>query len=171
MGPNRDHPTDPPQPPANPPRRKKFGWGWLVAVTLVALAWAGAFALRGGGEEVQLEGWAHGLEEGQAQAKAQDKPMLVMFTATWCGPCQVMKQNVLTRPAVDEALKAGFVPVKVDMSNAGPGDALVQQYGLSGWPTLIAMSPEGEEIKRIEGLAGPAKSPDTFIDWLDAIEE
>ncbi|MFN3165440.1 MAG: thioredoxin family protein [Phycisphaeraceae bacterium] len=166
LDPNRDHSSEPALASAYKPARRKAGWGWLVAVVVVAMVWAGAFALRGGGEAVDLKGWADGLEQGQAQAKAQDKPMVVMFTATWCGPCQTLKQQVLTRPEVDDVLKARFVPVKVDMSDAGPGDALVTRYDLKGWPTMIAMTPQGEEIRRIEGVV----QTDTFLDWLESIE-
>ena len=162
---------NPPTTPVPTARSGKSGWFWFLAIAVVVIAWAGAFALRGGDEDVELDGWSHGLDEGKARAQEQDRPMVVLFTATWCGPCQLLKQKVLNQPEVASALQAGFVPVKVDMSDARMDDPLIKQYDLRGWPTLIAMTPEGKEIKRIEGLTKSAQSPESFNDWLASIKE
>ena len=139
---------------------------WIVAVLLVVVAWAGAMALRGGGEKQVLVGWADGMPAGQQIAQETDRPMIVLFTATWCGYCQTLKKDVLNQPAVQDALRAGFVPVQIDMtdrSSANPNAPVAQQYNISGYPTVLAMSPEGQWIEEFRG----ERTLDRFIAWLD----
>ena len=166
------NPTEPNPPSSSAPATSgKAALGWFLAIAVVILAWAGAYALRNGGQDVELTGWAHGLDEGKAKAQEDGRPMVVLFTATWCGPCQHLKQTVLTQPKVHDALQAGYVPVKVDMSNADISDPLIKQYQLEGWPTVIVMSADGTEIKRFAGTAAkPAQSPEDFINWLSTVE-
>lgn len=137
---------------------------WIVAVLLVFAAWAGAVALRG--EKQVLAGWADGMPTGQQLAQEADKPMIVLFTATWCGPCQKLKKNVLTQPEVHNKLQAGFVPVQIDMtdqSSANPNLPVQQQYQVGGYPTVVAMSPTGEWIESFQDDRTPAR----FLAWLD----
>ena len=139
--------------------------GWIVAVLLVIVAWAGAYALRGGGDKEVMPGWADGMPAGQQLAQDTDKPMVVLFTASWCGPCQSLKSNVLTKGDVNEALQNNFVPVQIDLSDQSPGNpnvAVAQQYGVTGIPTVIAMTPDGEPI----GVYG-GDSASAFVGWLD----
>ena len=143
--------------------------GWGVAVLLVLAAWVAAYAMRGGGEKVVMTGWQDGLEAGQAAAEELDRPMVVLFTASWCPPCQVLKNSVLTEPAVHDQLLAGFVPVQVDLtdrSSANPNLETAGRYGVQGIPTVLALDAEGSVLSSYRG--GPEAQP--FMDWLASIE-
>lgn len=161
-----DTPTEQPKNDAKRP----VPIGWMVALLLVGLAWIGAYALRGGGEKQVLPGWADGMPAGQAVAAERDKPMVVLFTAGWCPPCQALKKNVLTRGEVRSALQADFVPVQIDLtdtSSDNPNAAVAQRYGVSGIPAVIAMSPEGEPIEAYTGR----HTPEGFTAWLNRLAE
>ena len=147
------------------PTNRSSSIGWIVAVLLVLLVWAGAFALRGGGEKELIPGWADGMSAGQLLARESGKPMVVLFTAAWCGPCQTLKKNVLTQPEVVDALKAGFVPVQIDMTDQSPdnpNNKFVMHYGIQGYPTILMMSPQGKTIEMYRG----DRSVQNFTDWL-----
>ena len=141
--------------------------GWIVAVLLVIVAWIVASALRGGGEKEVMPGWADGMPAGQQLAQEADKPMVVLFTAGWCAPCQQLKKNVLTRDKVQAQLQADFVPVQIDLtdqSSSNPNMAVAQKYGIRGYPTVIAMTPEGEPIDVYRG-----DSVSSFTGWLSRL--
>ena len=140
--------------------------GWIIAVALVLLAWVGAYALRGGsGEKAVLAGWQDGMPAGQTVAEEKDRPMIVLFTAGWCPPCQALKKNVLTKPEIHDALQAGFVPVQIDLTDQSaqnPNIAVAQQYGVSGIPTVVAMSADGKPIEAYRGK----HTVESFNSWL-----
>ena len=67
----------------------------------------------------------------QAKVLDSDKPVLVDFFATWCGPCRMMA------PVIDEIAteKAGQVNVyKIDTDQSPD---IAQRYGIMSIPTFI----------------------------------
>lgn len=160
---------DPQHAPSQPAKRLSSNTVWGLAVLMVVLAWGGAVALRGGGEKVVLAGWQDGMPAGQAMAQEMDRPMVVLFTAGWCRPCQGLKKSVLTKPEVMEALQAGFVPVQIDMTDLSlnnPNLAVAERYNIQGYPTVLAMDADGQEIGEFKG----ERSVEGFRDWLAQID-
>ena len=149
-----------------PPDKHTLPIGWVIAVLLVVVAWAGAYALRGGGTKEVMAGWADGMPAGQELAQETGKPMVVLFTAGWCGPCQQLKKNVLTDQQVDAQLRARFVPVQIDLTDRSannPNVEVAQKYGVQSIPTLFAMSPEGDIIEMYRG----GNDISAFQSWLN----
>lgn len=83
----------------------------------------------------------------EARAREEGRALLVDFETTWCGPCKLMDEWVYTADAVVDAA-SGLVAVKVD------GDErldLKERFGVTGFPTVILLSPDGTEIRRASG--------------------
>ncbi len=76
-----------------------------------------------------------------------DRPFLVDFWATWCGPC--MRQG----PIVEELAKEGYAVGKADVDKEA---ALAQKYGVMNIPTLIVFK-DGKEAERLVGLTSKEK--------------
>lgn len=88
-----------------------------------------------------------------AQAKQDGKRVLVDFETTWCGPCATMNQLVYTSKPVVDAAK-DVIAVKLD------GDeqrALVKQYSVGAYPTIVLLSSDGKELRRAVGYQSVAK--------------
>ena len=71
-----------------------------------------------------------------------DKPVLIDFWATWCGPCRRQA------PVVEELAEAGYEVGKVDVDKE---PSLAQQYKIMSIPTLLVFK-EGKETARFVGL-------------------
>ncbi len=61
----------------------------------------------------------------------QDKPVLVDFWATWCGPCRMLA------PVVDEVSREYADTLAVGKINVDDCPELAQQFGVMSIPTLI----------------------------------
>ena len=71
-----------------------------------------------------------------------EKPFLLDFWATWCGPC--MRQG----PIVEELAEEGYAVGKVDVDQ---NMELAQQFRVVSIPTLILFK-NGAEVQRFVGL-------------------
>ncbi len=78
-----------------------------------------------------------------------DKPVLVEFWATWCGPCR-MVAPVLEQIAAE---RADLDIVKV---NYDEEPAIGQRYGVMGLPTMLLFD-GGEPVRSIVGAKPKAK--------------
>ncbi|CAN8268109.1 unnamed protein product [Cochlearia groenlandica] len=74
-----------------------------------------------------------------------DKPVLVDFYATWCGPCQLM---VPILNEVSETLKDKIAVVKID---AEKYPSLADKYQVEALPTFILFK-DGKLWDRFEGM-------------------
>ena len=73
-----------------------------------------------------------------------DKPVLVDFYATWCGPCQMM---VPILDQVNQDMKEQIQVVKIDTDKY---PQIASEYHITALPTLVLFK-QGQPVDRIEG--------------------
>lgn len=74
----------------------------------------------------------------------QDKPVLVDFWATWCGPCRMLA------PVVEEVSAAHADDVVVGKVDVDKCPELAQQFGVMSIPTLILFK-DGQVVDTLVG--------------------
>ena len=97
----------------------------------------------------------------QSQVIDSDTPVLVDFSAEWCGPCKMLA------PIINELADeyTGRVKVaKVDVDNSRDSAA---KYGIQSVPTIMVFK-AGEPVKKFVGLMPKAKLTEALDEVLQA---
>lgn len=96
-------------------------------------------------------------------AKKSGKPIVMVFSAAWCGPCQSMKKEVYPSEAV-KAYHDKFVWAYLDIDDAS-NEKAATKYGVSSIPHIEFLTPEGKEIDKQIG----SNSPEAFAKTLASV--
>jgi thiol-disulfide isomerase/thioredoxin len=99
------------------------------------------------------------FEEALEQAVAQDKTIFVDAFTTWCGPCKRMKRNVFPDQSVGAFYNEHFINMAIDMETQA-GRKFGMLYKVSGYPTLLYISQDGELVTKSVG----AKDVERFLE-------
>lgn len=74
-----------------------------------------------------------------------EKPVLVDFFATWCGPCRMLS------PILEEVAKSGEGKFEVAKIDIDENYDLAKKFGIMSVPTMILFT-NGKEKEKIVGL-------------------
>jgi protein disulfide-isomerase len=131
----------------------------LLAAALICPAFAG--------------GWSDDYKASLATAAQDHKNVLLDFTGTgWCSWCVRIKKEIFDQPDFKEYADKNLVLVEIEFRPVGKtltsevkkqNEALQEQYKVEGLPTLVLLSPDGNEIKRNVGYI--PGGPKGFITW------
>ena len=83
------------------------------------------------------------------KAVAGDKPVLVDFFATWCGPCRMIA------PIIEELASELEDEAVIGKVNVDEEPGLAQRFGVMSIPTLIVMK-GGKVVEQAVGARGKA---------------
>ncbi|POX40974.1 thioredoxin [Streptomyces sp. Ru73] len=87
-----------------------------------------------------------------------DKPVLVDFWATWCGPCRQVAPSL-------EAIAAEHDEIVIAKLNTDENPATTAKYGVMSIPTMNVYQ-DGEVVKTIVGAKPKAAIERDLADYL-----
>ncbi len=126
-----------------------------VGIALVSVAGFGLVTLLA--KPAATVEWQQGdVVQLQAAARKDGRPLLVDFTAAWCGACKQLDRVTFASPAVRPEL-ARFVTVKVDATNDDDPQvaATLQRFRVLGLPTVLLFDSSGREAVRYTDFVEP----------------
>ena len=86
----------------------------------------------------------------ESEVLQSDKPVLVDFTATWCGPCRMVS------PLVDQLAGEYEGRAKVAKVDVDECPATARRYSIRGVPTIMVLK-GGEVVNKIVGAVPKTK--------------
>jgi thiol:disulfide interchange protein DsbD len=115
-----------------------------IGVMIMALSVWGAVQLTDPGPV----DWVYYTPERFAEARAENKVIVMVFTAEWCLNCKALEQGVFKDPKIAALFqKDGIVPMKVDITGNNPaGKARLKKVGTLTIPLLVIFSPDGKQV-------------------------
>lgn len=97
------------------------------------------------------------------EAEKTGKPVILVFSAVWCPPCQAMKKSVYpskeVKPFHDKFVWA-YLDTDVESNGAAAG-----KYGVEGIPHIQFLDSKGKPIDKQVG----SSSPDAFAKTLQSV--
>lgn len=107
-----------------------------------------------------------------AQARAENKRVLIDLGGNWCGDCRVLA-GIMELPEVQRFLDAHYVVVSVDVGRFNRNLQIPARFGitgrLEGVPAVLIASPDGRlvNVNHIAALVDArSMSPQDIVNWL-----
>lgn len=112
------------------------------------------------------------ISDAMAEARKDNKRILIQFGANWCGWCHKLHKLFETDKAVSEQLKTGYTLILVDV-NKGHNANLVASFQADklGLPSLVVLDSEGKHLatkNTAELEEGDHHSPQKVLAFLKA---
>ncbi len=101
------------------------------------------------------EAWTADFNAAKKEASERNLPILAVFSGSdWCGPCIMLKSKVFDTPEFEAYAKDKFVLVELDFPKGKSQDdatkkqnaELSARYGVTGFPTVLALTPSGDVL-------------------------
>jgi thiol:disulfide interchange protein DsbD len=107
------------------------------------------------------------LVAAKEQARRESRPMLIDFTATWCGACKELEKHTFADPAVQREASR-YLALRIDATNDDEPavQAVMKDLKVVGLPTVLLVDSTGREKKRFNDFV----QAEEFVAALRAVQ-
>ncbi len=134
----------------------------LLIIPLLSGSYSPDYQIPGNNENEPHAKWVSDFEKAQKLARRQDKLLLILFTGSdWCPPCKNLHKYFFDSEEFIELADKNLIlymadfPRKKDMYDAETmktNRELKTRYKIRGFPTVVILSPAGQEVARRVGF-------------------
>lgn len=117
--------------------------------------------------------WESDYNTALSSARDQDQMTLAYFYTDWCGYCKEMEQKTFQDPQVIDQMADKYTWLKLNAETDPIGVEVGGELGVTGYPTIVIMDYQGQEIDRLQGFIPPERfieevsssvnSPDSLV--------
>lgn len=93
--------------------------------------------------------WHRNLKSAHQLAVEADKPMLIVFGASWCHFCHKLERETLADKRLIAAIERDFVPVHLDFDRDSKVAKILEVERL---PCTVVLSPDADLLLKSEGF-------------------
>jgi TolA-binding protein len=125
--------------------------------------------------------WIQSYEQALKQARQEGKLVLAYLYTDWCGYCKQMEAETFTDKAVIDEMSDSYVWLKLNAETDEEGRQLQERFNITGYPGMILLDGQGQEMERISGfvpaeafrdrVAAAAGGPGSFVSLLRTAAE
>lgn len=108
------------------------------------------------------------LDDVMQLAKEQKKVLMVDVLTDWCKWCIELDNKVYSRKDVSDFANSYQINYKID-AEKGEGIDFAKKYKVRGYPTILFLDSEGNEIDRIYGYVPAKEFMEMMIDYNKGI--
>lgn len=117
--------------------------------------------------------WTDNYDRALKQAKEQNKFLLLNFTGSdWCPWCKLLDSEVFSKNKFQAYAKENLICVKLDFprtfnlpsKTVKQNRALARQHGITGFPSILLLSPDEKLIARTSYKRGGV---DPYVEYLE----
>jgi thioredoxin-related protein len=107
---------------------------------------------------LRADEWLTDHAKALEKAKAENKPVVMDFTGSdWCGWCIKLDKEVFSTSQFKTYATQNLVLLKLDFphrrnlpaAEKKQNEALAAKYGIRGFPTVVVLNPEGNQVGQL----------------------
>ncbi len=125
----------------------------------------------GAGATAQKLKWHKSLKPAHKLAIETDKPLLIVFGASWCHYCHKLERETLSDKRLVAAIERDFIPVHLDFDRDAKVAKILEVERL---PCTVILSPQADLLQKTEGYTdykGYVKILQASLEQRSAIQQ
>lgn len=108
--------------------------------------------------------WNHNLKAAHKLAIEQDKPLLIVFGASWCTYCHKLERETLGDKRITAVIERDFIPVHLDFDRDAKVAKILEVERL---PCTVILTPQADLLLKYEGYSEYKEYRQTLQSALD----